>query len=272
MQGRGHVDRPIRLEIDRLSCHGVLKSQSPCMQRLTRHACPGSPAINGVSQKGMSSMSHVNANLVRASRVQSALNQTTTVTLCQQIQGGRCSFARLVGQINHCHAQSMGRISPYGCIHKPFRGSCPTFMRDCQILTMHLSGRNLSHQGVHRLSGTCNHHQPAGVFVQSVNNAGTWHIAGLGVQSQQTIEQGSTPISWSRVHHQACRLVNHPQMFIFIDHIDGHGLRHKGLRLRCGPQSNLKLMTQTDFGGNLGGHPSVHQGVALFNQLLQIAS
>ena len=217
-------------------------------------------------------MRHVDPNLVGAARVQGALNQAALVVLVQHLDGRRGRFARLVRQVHHRHAQTVGRVTANRLLHGRGRRRRPGFVGDGQVLTLHVTGCNQLHQRVHGLACTGHHHQATGVFVQAVNNARPGHVRGQRVQRQQAVEQGAAPIAGRGVHHQTRRFVDHPQMRVFVDHVDGHGFRYESLRLGRGAQGHLNLVPQAHLGRHLGHDTAINQGIALLNQLLQIAA
>src|SRR5690348_6259325 len=59
-------------------------------------------------------------------------------------------------------------------------------------------------------------HQPAGVLVQAMDNAGAGNIYESGTMMQQTVQQGARPVSCSGVNHQTCRFIEDDNGFIFM--------------------------------------------------------
>ena len=81
------------------------------------------------------------------------------------------------------------------------------------------SGGDRSPQAPVGQIGLGHQHEPRGVPVQPVNDAGP----PLGASGQrraprdQRVDQGVVPVAGSRMHHQPGRLVDHGQVLVFED-------------------------------------------------------
>ncbi|MNN45853.1 hypothetical protein D3C81_1602050 [compost metagenome] len=94
------------------------------------------------------------------------------------------------------------------------------------IDTAHAAGLQLRHQAGVGLEGLGHHHQAGGVLVQAVDDAGPRHVGQPRHMVQQGVQQGAVGMPGSRMHHQAGGLVQHQQVFVFIDDIELDVLRH----------------------------------------------
>jgi hypothetical protein len=59
-------------------------------------------------------------------------------------------------------------------------------------------------------------------------------------------------MAWGWVNHQACRLVNHPQMGVFINHLKGYIFRLESLRLGGSAQLDGPSFSSLHLQGGLG--------------------
>jgi hypothetical protein len=86
------------------------------------------------------------------------------------------------------------------------------------------SGGNRSPQSPVGQISLRDQHQTGGITIQPVNDAGP----ALGASGQggapgdQRVDQGVVPVAWGRMHHQARRLVDHGQVLVFKDDVEGH--------------------------------------------------
>jgi len=96
----------------------------------------------------------------------------------------------------------------------------------------------LFRQRLVRLIGFRHHHQPAGILVETVHNAGPPHAANarqaVAAMGDQRVDKRAIPVARSRMYDQAGRLVNDNQMFILKNDIKRYifGLRDRINRLR----------------------------------------
>ena len=105
-----------------------------------------------------------------------------------------------------------------------------------------------------------------------MHNARTREVHEGGIQSQQAVKQGATPIAWSGMHHQIRWLVDHHHMLILVNHIERHRLWLKGLALRRRPQFNRPGVCDLDPGRRLGDRGAVDRDSTQHNQLLKITA
>ncbi|MNW03569.1 hypothetical protein D3C71_1995230 [compost metagenome] len=74
------------------------------------------------------------------------------------------------------------------------------------------------------------------------------------------------------MHHHARGLVDHQQVFVFVDHVDRQGLGLKGLALQRGPHLDAQLVAGLDLERGFFHHALVQLDRAQRQQLLQIAA
>jgi hypothetical protein len=97
------------------------------------------------------------------------------------------------------------------------------------IVALDAARLQLPHQIGLRLERLGDHHQAAGVLVQAMHDAGPRHLVELRDVVQERIEQGAAPVAAARVNDQACRLVDHQQAIVLMDHLQRDILRRRRL-------------------------------------------
>ena len=131
------------------------------------------------------------------------------------------------------------------------------------LLDLHLQ----LHQG---LLAFGHHDAPGGVLVEAVHDAGAHLTADprqVGAMVQQPIHQGAVLVARSRMHREAGGLVEHDQVLVFEQHIQGHLLGHQvGERLRRRhPQLHGVVLAQGGFGA---ARDAIHPHIAGVDELL----
>ena len=192
--------------------------------------------------------------------------------MVQALEGRPRRFAGLARQIHHRHAQAVAGISANRSVDLPLGHVGPGTVGDGQVLSTDLPAGDHPDQGIHGLTGPRHDHQAAGVLVEPVDDACPGQVQNGGVQGQQAIEQGALPMPGRRMHHQTGWLVEHAQMLIHINRLEGHRLRHKRAGLLAGPQRDAHLLPLAHFGRWLADHPAVEQDIARFDALLKITA
>ena len=85
----------------------------------------------------------------------------------------------------------------------------------------------LLHEGILRRQGFGDHHQAAGFFVQTVYYARARYLAQFETVRQQTVEQGTAPVSCGRVDNQSGRFVDDDDSIVFVNDVQSHRLWNK---------------------------------------------
>ena len=74
------------------------------------------------------------------------------------------------------------------------------------------------------LVGLGHHHQAGGVLVEPVHDAGPLDAAdaaeAVAAMGDQRIDQRALRVAGGRMHHQACRLVDHDERVVLVDDIE----------------------------------------------------
>ena len=74
------------------------------------------------------------------------------------------------------------------------------------------------------------HHQPGGVLIEPVHNAGPADAADPGkaraAMGDQRVDQGPALVARGRVHHKVSRLVDDDDVVVLVDDIERYILRH----------------------------------------------
>jgi hypothetical protein len=258
----------------------VHKSQHPGMQRLP--AEPGQlvrqrralefftlTAIGEVSQQRMPYSSHVDADLMRTASAGAELKQSKELkTLSHAILGDSLApHPRVCGHLLPIYNMSADCGLDYPlCIPK-----IP--MHDGQIQLFHLSFRKLTRQATVRRIILGHHDGPGGVLVQPMYDPGPFDApdAGeMGTIGQERIDEGSRGITGARMHYHACSLVEHHEMGVLIDDIEGDQLRRhtRGFGRWQADGDAIALAKSI---ARLGRSP-IHQNLLLLDELLQVGS
>ena len=89
---------------------------------------------------------------------------------------------------------------------------------------------------------------------------------------EQAVQQSARPIARRRVRDEPSGLVEHDEVFIFIQHHQRHRLRAKGQALFGGHQLKVQGLPDAHALGRGGGHHTIHLQVTFVDQLLQMAA
>ena len=163
-------------------------------------------------------------------------------------------------QIHNRHTQAVAVIPTDGTFDfAQWIGRIPLTVGHRQIFAVHFSLRDHGDQSVHGFSAACHHHQAAGVFVQTVHDAGSGQHDRLRIKCQQTVQQCATPVTWSGMHNQACRFIEHPKVCVFVDNFERHLFWFECLALGRGSQNNLVMLASTHLDGRLVDQPCFRQ-------------
>ena len=243
------VGRTLRAEGQRLVGHRVLERQPLGVQRLSAEAAQGrhqlgrgplgqlqAAAVQRITDQRMVDMRHVHANLVGAAGFQAALDQAVRPeTLAQAVMGDGALAVLLVA---HGLAQAVAHVAADRGIYRAAGHQGAQHHR--LVLPLHVvAGQHLHQRGMGR-QALGHHHQARGVLVQAVHDAATRQLGQGRIVMQRGVQHGAGAISCARMHHQPGRLVQHQQVFVLVDDVQGDGLR---LQLHFG----LKFSLQQDF-------------------------
>jgi hypothetical protein len=269
-----------RATFDPLPGGWVHKSQHQGMQRLP--AEPGQlvrqrralefftlAAIGEISQQRMSYSSHVDADLMRTASAGAEFNQSKEPkALSYAILGdGLAPDPRACGHLLPVYRMAADRSLDHPlCIAN-------TPVHDGQIKLLHLSLCELTRQATVRRIILGHHNGPGGVLVQPMYDP--WPLnapdAGeMGTIGQERIDESSRGIAGARMHHHARSLVEHQEMRVLIDDIEGNRLRRhtRGFGRRQGHSDAIALAKAI---ARLGRSP-IHQNLLLLDELLQVGS
>ena len=272
IQGLAHVFWQWGVEDQRHPRHRVDKRQAPGMQRLSIHCSHRHPAVKCIGQQRVTEPGHVNTDLMRSTCVKVATQQTGLLGLIEQMHRGAGHLARLPLQVDHSHSETVGGVAADRLLHFNRVRVAPGPARQGKVLALYIACGNHVHQGIHGGAAAGQYHEAAGVLVEPVNNACPWQRCTGRVKRKQPIEQRASPVARRRVHHQTRRLVDHPQVRVFVDRFNGHDLRHESLRLRGFTHLHGQHTAQAHFRRSLGRHTPVQTDGPLLDQLLQVTA
>jgi len=146
-------------------------------------------AVQGIGHQRVPDRGHVHADLVRAARVQAALDPAKSVIAAEPAHVGTRGFARVHGQVHHGHAQAVARVATNRRVDAAQLGPCPALVRDCLVLAAHAARGDHAHQRVHGAALAGHHEQAAGVFVEPVHDARARHLEALGSRASRPLSR-----------------------------------------------------------------------------------
>ncbi|MNZ71118.1 hypothetical protein D3C78_894730 [compost metagenome] len=190
----------------------VAQGQGQLRSRISQQA--QTATVSGIPHQRMLDVSHVDTDLVGTTgfQTQTQTGVATELLVHPVVGHGRTAIG------HHSHVGTLGRVTADGGIHGTACGHVT--YGDGFVLTGDLTRLQRLHQmglGRDRLG---NHHQASGVFIQTVHYAGTGHLGDAGVAVQQGVQYGAVRRAGARVDHQTGRLVDHQNVFIFIDDVE----------------------------------------------------
>ena len=234
-----HVSGQCALELEILTARGMAKRQRPGVQGLAgkprdrvpgvrrqrRPPAPAGPAICGITDHRVAAMGEMDTNLVGASGLEAAFEQTGGVAddAAHPVVGHRRPAA--LGHDRHPFA--VQRAAP-DIAFDAARGWAGQSPYQGLINSRKASRGELIGQTVVRGVGLGGHHESAGVLVEPVDDAGP-HDAANARQAVATVgdkgvDQGRIRISGGGVHDHAGRLVDDDDGGIFKHHVEGDSL------------------------------------------------
>ncbi len=171
-------------------------------------------AIGGIAHQRVLDVGHVHTDLVGTTgfQTQPQTGVATELLVHPVVGDGGAAIG------HHSHMGTLGRVTADGRIDGAAGGHVTD--GDRLVFTGDLTRLQRLHQvglGRYRLG---HYHQACGVFIQTVDDASTGHLGDAGVTVQQGIEDGAIRRACPRMNHQAGRLVDHQNVFIFIDDVE----------------------------------------------------
>ncbi len=114
--------------------------------------------------------------------------------------------------------------------------------------------------------------QAAHVLVQTMDDARAQHAAdagqAVGTVGEQGVDQGTARVARRRMHHEACRFVEHEQVLVLEHDVERTRLRLRQRRPRLGHAHRVAL-TRFDPARSLGYHRIVAPDLAGSDQVLE---
>lgn len=252
-----HVLRQSAVKTHGIAVHGMLKAKMSGVQRLPAERGQSLPcslgeltgaggkvgAIDGISQKRVADMGHVDADLVSTAGLQNTAHEArdrNSRTFGQGLQ----DFVvrnRMFALAHHGHLLPIGLLASQRGIDRslaPFRHSPHNRL----IGTLHASvppmGRELLTEAGMRLICLGDHHEAGGLLVEPVNDTGAAHTANAGeavaAMGDKGVDQGAGPVTGSRMHDQPGRLVDYNDLIVLKNHIKRNVFAARDRILRFG--------------------------------------
>ena len=174
------------------------------------------PAVDRITHQGIPEVREVHSDLVGATGLELHPHQR---------QGAEPSLDpimrdRLSPISAHRHLHPLGAMTADG-----FRdGATPgeRAVAEREVFTADLARRERPHQRGMGLRRSGDQHRPCRILVEAVHDPGTRHERKRRIERKQRVLKRSTAVARPRVHHQACRLVDHPERRIPMQHAERH--------------------------------------------------
>ena len=193
-------------------------------------------AVHPIPQQRVSQRRHMNAHLMRAPRFQRTFDQTDRPVFKRR-QRAVMRFRALAARFQNRHFLPVQRTAPDLRFNDaPRRIRTPPHQR--QIAPFQTVDGELSGQAVVRGVVFGDHHQPAGVLVQPVYDAGARDAAdsrqGIPAMRQKRVHQSVVAVARRGVDDHARRFVQNQQIVVFVHDVQRNVLRlgNGGGRLR----------------------------------------
>ena len=242
------------------------------MQGLSLHAPGGAATVQGVADQRMAEPGHVDPDLVGSSGVQLAGHQTGLLDGVERRERRSCRFAGRVVRTQNGHAQPVRGVAPHRLLDLAAPLSQPAAMPDGQVFALHFARRDGPHQGIHCTPALAHQHEPGGVLVQPVHDAGPRQAGSTCVVGQQAIQQGTAPVAGRGVNHQPDRFADHQQVLVLVHDVQRHRLGHECHRLLRRSQLDPEVAAGHEARRRFGGWPVVQRHCPICHELLQIGS
>lgn len=218
-----------RFQLDGFAGTGMLEGQPPGMEKLALEAEDILlAAINRVADNGAFEPGQVNPDLVGPARFQADFQQAVSAKILDDPVVGAGGLA--VGPGSDFLAKA--GIAAQGDVNDAFGRFGPA-KNQGQVNLLDRSGLELLLQLAQRGRGPSDNHQPGGIPVQPVDDAGPVGCAGvilhqagqIRVAGQQGIDQGAAGMPLRRVNDHPGRLVDDDQIVIFVNNVERRRLR-----------------------------------------------
>lgn len=258
-----------RLEAQWLIMDGMLEGQLPCVQHKSwgGHALAGWVAVDGVAQNGVAeAFFHVDADLVGASCEQATLNESTALIFASLLPFGDGLFSGTV--IEHGHALAVHRVAS-DAVFDAALGFAGNAVDDGEV--------NLRQSSLTK--GLCetavgdvifrHDHTAAGVFIEPVNDAGpclATDTAEVIAVVKERVDERAVGIAGSGVYDEAGWLVEHEDVFVLKEHLQGDVLRHDLHWSHLG-DDDADGISGFECGASLRG-PAIQRDVAFADEVL----
>lgn len=226
-EGREKISRRRRLEAHVLARNRMLEPEQLRMQslppdrfgrgqnsRVSRRA-----AIQLVGEQRVASFAQVHANLVRASRLQSALDVGSALELLQNTNMGHCSLAPRELPSETLAIDWMPRMGGLECLLRWHPAQC-----DRPIRPLHAVRLKLLNQTRARRDRLGYDHHAAGLLVEAMHYSGTLSLVFFELThtlaKAKCVDERSAAVAGRRMHHHSRSFDQHENVLIFVQHLD----------------------------------------------------
>src|SRR5215831_4846415 len=199
------------------------------VQSLARERRPSrsraAPAVHRIAEERVPNRGKMHADLVRASRFELAAQKRRAVEMLDDADVRACGPAVRYDR----HRRARDRVPADRCVDG--HGARNSSRRNREIFPLDRSRRELTHEIGLRRRGLCDHHETARVLVQTMHDARSWKLRERRSVMEQRVQKRPVAIAAARMDDELCRLVDHEDRVVLVDHRKRNRLRHVR---RCG--------------------------------------
>ena len=176
-------------------------------------------AIHPVPEQREAEVCQVHANLVRTPGLEPHAHQgvVAEATLDAIVRDGPAAV------LAHGHARALHAVAPDRLIDRAAGGQGPDAHREV-LAPDRARAERCDERGV-GLHRARHHHQARRVLVEPVHEPGARHLCKPRIERQERVLQGVASVARSRMHHQACGLVDDDERAILEQHLERQPLR-----------------------------------------------
>ena len=220
-------------------------------------------AVERVSDDGKAEVLHVDADLMGAPSLDFNVQQSVGAVAASDAVARP---SRLAPDWAHGHFQAIARVA--ADVAADGAAGNRLALDQGPIVAAESALRELLDQFQPRLFIAGNDEKSAGVFVESVDDAGSGEGGEFFIEREEGVFDRAAPIAWRPVHDEAGRLVDDQQQLVFVDHIERNpfGLGSREFDGRRGLDPVAVASAHRRF---FGGGGAVEPSLALFDPPLQ---
>jgi len=229
------IGRERRADVDLGTRERVRECQSRGVEKLALEPKLSGPAVQRVAGDGQVDRREVDADLMRAPRLERHAEQRVARHQLGDLEVRHCVARRV--RVERM-AERIVAITADRRLDRPAPRAWPAD-DESQVLARQAAGLHELLQPPVRLARPCDDEQPRGVAVEPVHDSGPLRlVAALHLPREQPVHERALAVPGCRMHDDARRLVDHEQVLVFVRNRELHRLRRER---RHGGRRRLEL-------------------------------